>query len=164
VTEAAKYELVVGMATGSGLVGQYYLKDTNFVDGNPIKTKIDERIDFNTWRLDDSESFSYVTWTGYISFPHSGKFELEMTGVEGHCKLFIGNKLVVDSSGGSIGSYLALENVLYELAVEYSMNINRLLLKLYWSSSKISRQIVQVSHFFSSTEPIHGSPFHLTVL
>jgi len=160
--EASTYKFDVGLVTGSGLIGNYYLNETCFVDGVPTKTTIDKQIDFNTWRLD--ESFSHVTWTGYISFPHNGRFELELTGVEGHFTLFIGSKVVVDSNNGSsIGSFVAMENVLYELKMEYSMDINRLLLKMYWTSAKMSRHIVPGSHYFNAAEPIHGSPFQLTI-
>lgn len=139
--QASNYTIDVGMVTGSGLVGSYYLSETSLIDGLPTVTLIDEGIDFDAWSLD--ESFSHARWTGYIKFPHNGKFELELTGIEGICTLRIGSKLVVDSRyGSSIGSFVVMENVLYELEIEYSMEISRLLLKLYWTSSKISKQIV----------------------
>jgi len=162
VNEPSSYKIDVGMVTGSGLVGNYYLNETLLV---PTITMIDERIDFNAWHL--GKSFSHVTWTGYMSFPHNGKFELELTGIEGNCTVFVGSKIVVDSSlGSSIGSFNAVENVLYQLKIEYSiaMDINRLLLKMYWASAKMPKQIVPGSHYFNATEPIHGSPFHLTIL
>ena len=162
VNEPSSYKIDVGMVTGSGLVGNYYLNETLLV---PTITMIDERIDFNAWHL--GKSFSHVTWTGYMSFPHNGKFELELTGIEGNCTVFVGSKIVVDSSlGSSIGSFNAVENVLYQLKIEYSIaiDINRLLLKMYWASAKMPKQIVPGSHYFNATEPIHGSPFHLTIL
>ncbi|KAL7444122.1 hypothetical protein ACHAXM_009872 [Skeletonema potamos] len=160
--EASTYKLDVRLVTGSGLIGNYYLNETSFVDGVLIKTSIDKQIDFNTWRV--GEPFSHVTWTGYISFPHNGRFELELTGVEGHFTLFIGSKVVVDSNvGSSIGSFEAMEDVLYELKMEYSVDINRLVLKMYWTSAKMSRHIVPGSHYFHAAAPIHGSPFHLTI-
>ena len=88
-----------------------------------------------------------------------------MTGVEGQCRLYIGDTAVVDTSvGGSIGSFDAMDNVLYALEVEYSLNVERLLLKLFWSSTKLPQQIVPSNHLFHSSEPIHGSPFSLTVV
>ena len=163
VNKASAYTIDVGMVTGSGLVGSYYLNETSLIDGLPRVTLIDEGIDFDAWNL--GESFSHARWTGFIKFPHNGKFELEMTGIEGNCTLLIGSKLVVDSRhGSSIGSFVAMENVLYELDIEYSMAISRLLLKMYWTSAEISKQIVPGSHYFNATEPIHGSPFHLTIL
>ena len=158
---ASAYKVEVGMVTGSGLVGNYYLNEKLFVERAPTITMIDDLIDFNAWHV----SFSHATWTGYMSFPHSGTFELELTGIEGICRLFVGSKLIVDSNyGSSIGTFMAKENVLYEVKVEYSMDANRLLLKMYWTSAKMPKQNVPGRHYFNATEPIHGSPFHLTIL
>ncbi len=161
VDEASAYKVEVGMVTGSGLVGNYYLDEKSYVEGAPTITRIDDLIDFDAWQV----SVSHATWTGYVSFPHSGIFELELTGIEGICRLFVGAKLIVDSSyGSSIGTFMAKENVLYEVKVDYSMDVNRLLLKMYWASSKMPKQIVPSRHYFNTTEPIHGSPFHLIIL
>lgn len=158
---ASAYKVEVGMVTGSGLVGNYHLNEKSYVEGATPITMIDDLIDFNAWQV----TFSHATWTGYMSFPHSGLFELELTGIEGICKLFVGSKLIVDSNyGSSIGTFMAKENVLYEVKVDYSMDVNRLLLKLYWTSSKMPKQIVPGRHYFNAAEPIHGSPFHLTIL
>jgi hypothetical protein len=159
VDKSSTYQLEIGMVAGTGLLANYYQIG---IDDGPIESVIYEQIDF---RLDNGVPFSRVTWIGYISFPHAGQFDIELTGVEGQCRLQIGHTTVIDTSvGGSIGSFDAMDNVLYELEVEYSLNVDRLLLKLYWSSTKLPQQIVPSNHLFHSSKPIHGSPFSLTIV
>jgi hypothetical protein len=162
VGKSSTHKLEIGMVAGTGLLANYYQIDDN---GSPIESVIDEQIDFNSWRFDNRVPFSRITWTGYISFPHAGQFYLELTGVEGQCRLQIGHTTVIDTSVvGNIGSFDAMDYVLYALEVEYSLNVDRLLLKLYWSSTKLPQQIVPRNHLFHSSEPIHGSPFSLTIV
>ena len=157
VTEASTYNFDIEMATGLGLVAKYKLTGS----GSTI-TIVDDQIDFDVWELD--EAISNISWTGYVTFPHSGNFDFELTGVEGDWTLHVGQYLVVASRNGSyIGTFDAMENVLYEMKIDYSPDNHRLLLKMYWSSTKIPREIVPQSQLFNSTQPIHGSPFTLTI-
>ena len=73
-------------------------------------------------RLDDDALISNVRWLGFIEFPHTSIFDFELAEFEGHCKLWIGDKLVLDTEGESIfGSFEAIENILYEIKIEYSL-------------------------------------------
>jgi hypothetical protein len=73
--------------------------------------------------------FSYARWIGYLSFPHTTTFVFEMTGIEGRCKLLIGDEVVFDTDEDSlIGGFKAYKHVLYEMKIEYSMVRERFLL------------------------------------
>jgi hypothetical protein len=110
------------MITGSGLIGTYYANETSFKEGVPVTAVIDEQISFSIRRLNDKNLFSYVVWTGYLSFPHTSDFEFEVTGVEGSLKLWIGDRIVLDTDNGLIrGSFRAFVNIIYEIKIEYSL-------------------------------------------
>ena len=110
------------MITGSGLIGSYYSNETSFKEGVPVTTVIDEQISFSIRRLNDKNLFSHVVWTGYLSFPHTSDFEFEVTGVEGSLKLWIGDRIVVDTYNGSTrGSFRSFVNIIYEIKIEYSL-------------------------------------------
>ena len=138
---------------------------------------------FATWMY----RFAYARWVGYISFPLSTTFDLEMTGIEGKCKLLIGETLIFDTDKASItGSFNAYEHLLYEIQIEYS-TVRFLSMKctftfqpnltplacifLYRISIACccnyfghrSKQGV-IQNLFSSLAPIRGSPFNLTVI
>jgi hypothetical protein len=110
------------MVTGAGLIGEYYKNETSFKNYMPDYVVASERISFNNRRLDDNRLFSYARWMGYLSFPHTTTFHIEIVGIEGKCKLLIGDEVVFDTDkDSSIGSFRAYEHVLYEMNIEYSM-------------------------------------------
>lgn len=110
------------MVTKSGLIGNYFANETGFKEGLPDRIVIDEQLSFNTRRLDDKDLFSHVIWTGFISFPHTSDFEFEMTGIEGSLKLWIGDRIVLDTEKGSIrGKFRSFVNIIYEIKIEYSL-------------------------------------------
>ena len=104
------------MVTGAGLIGEYYKNETSFKNYMPDYVVSSERISFNNRRLDDNRLFSYARWMGYLSFPHTATFHIEIVGIEGKCKLVIGDAVVFDTDkDSSIGSFRAYEHVLYEM-------------------------------------------------
>ena len=110
------------MVTGAGLIGEYHKNDMSFKNYVPDYVVPGEQISFNTWRVDDKKLFRHVRWMGYISFPYTTTFDVDMTGIDGKCKLWIGDKVVLDADEeSSIGSFRAYEHVLYEIQIEYSM-------------------------------------------
>ena len=51
---------------------------------------------------------------------------IKLAGVEGHCKLWIGDEIVLDTGEESaLGSFGAIENVLFEIKIEYSLVSDR---------------------------------------
>ena len=73
---------------------------TCFEEGKPNQEVIEDRVDFS-----NNSVFNYYRWTGFISFPHTSIFELELREIAGSCKLWLGNDLVlndiIDDDGGS---------------------------------------------------------------
>ena len=116
---------------------------------------------------------------------------VKLAGVGGDCKLWISDRMVVLNKQSNIGSFRAIENILYEIKIEYStvrfwifseelfrvlvltimyyllvfaQDTHGIFLQLFWSSREMQKQIVPKNHLFSSARPIKDSPFHLTVL
>jgi hypothetical protein len=81
------------MVTGAGLIGEYYKNETSFKNYMPDYVVASEQISFNNRRLDDNRLFSYARWMGYLSFPHTTTFHIEIVGIEGKCKLLMGMRL-----------------------------------------------------------------------
>lgn len=80
----------------------------------------DKDINFDTKSLDDDSSFSDITWSGYISFPHAGTFDFGVTGIAGKCKVWIKDEMIIDSNDEfASGSFSATENILYAIKIEY---------------------------------------------
>lgn len=87
----------------------------------PGEMFVDEQIQFDIRSLSD-RLFSNIRWAGYIEFPHSSIYEFDVTGVEGHFKLWVGDGMIVDTENESAyGSFRAIENVLYDIKIEYSL-------------------------------------------
>ncbi|KAL7553689.1 hypothetical protein ACHAWF_017014 [Thalassiosira exigua] len=164
VSQPSTYEVDVRMVTRPGLLGEYYANETSFKEGNPSKEHVNGLINFNVRRMNDDSLFTHVRWMGFVKFPHTGVFQMEVSGAEGECRLWIGDEAVLETHEESAkANFEAMENVLYEIKIESSLDINRLILQLFWSSRKMKRQLVPSSNLFSSVEDIKGSPFHLTV-
>lgn len=110
------------MVYDSGLIGNYFVNETGFKEGVPDRIVVDEQISFNIRRFDVKNLFSHVIWTGFLSFPHTSDFEFEVAGVEGSLKLWIGDRIVLDTEKGPIrGSFRSFVNIIYEIKIEYSL-------------------------------------------
>ena len=119
LSHPSTYKIDISMVNGTGLIGEYYKNETSFRKLLPDYVVASEHISFNIRHMD--VSFRYARWVGYISFPLSTTFDLEMTGIEGKCKLLIGETLIFDTDKASItGSFNAYEHLLYEIQIEYS--------------------------------------------
>ena len=123
VSQPGTYEVDVRMVTSNGLIGEYYTNVTSFEEGKPNQVVIEDRVDFN-----NNSAFNYYRWTGFISFPHTSIFELELREIAGSCKLWLGNDLVLDITDDDVSStavrsfnFKAAENILYEMTIEYSL-------------------------------------------
>mmetsp|Transcript_23800 Transcript_23800/g.35125 ORF Transcript_23800/g.35125 Transcript_23800/m.35125 type:complete len:136 (-) Transcript_23800:807-1214(-) len=99
-----------------------YICRNRFLSGEPAATKIDNFIDFN-WGYgpvaDQPPDYVSIRWTGYIWFPHTGSFELELTNVDDRALLWIDGSLILDTHGHSKGIFHSIDNYLYDIRVEY---------------------------------------------
>ena len=132
----------------NGLKGEYF-KGTK-LEGSPVCTRIDDKIDFSWGWAAPCESVigsSYsVRWTGKITAPVSGKYQLGLTCMGGGSRLYFRNKLIIDrwdEPGGQIfeeqfsksGQYIPVElvkNQEYEIQIEFYKKVNINSIRLEW--------------------------------
>ena len=131
-----------------GLKGEYF-KGTK-LEGSPVCTRIDDKIDFSWGWASPCESVSKndysVRWSGKIIPPSSGKYKLGITSTGGGYRLYLGDKLLIDGWDqkpnqnfedqftGS-GQYAALDlekEKEYEIRVEFFKKININSIRLEW--------------------------------
>ena len=132
---------------GNGFVGNYF-DNVNFTK---LKlTKVDQVIDFD-WGdgspdpLIENGSFSIV-WDAYMVPPKTDKYTFYVYSDDG-ARLWVNNQMVLDAWSGHKGEELSgsiyLEgNKTYPLKLEYYQNTEKAAVKLYWSSSVLSRQLL----------------------
>jgi len=114
-----------------GLLGEYF--NNRELEGEPVLTRIDERIDFN-WDAASpapgvvaADLFS-VRWSGSFVAPGSGVYELGVLSDNG-CRLYLDGRLVIDSwiidKASSLRSiYVELEkNRVYPIRLEFFENV-----------------------------------------
>eukprot|EP00569_Conticribra_weissflogii_P001095 CAMPEP_0171357158 /NCGR_PEP_ID=MMETSP0878-20121228/46096_1 /TAXON_ID=67004 /ORGANISM="Thalassiosira weissflogii, Strain CCMP1336" /LENGTH=507 /DNA_ID=CAMNT_0011863191 /DNA_START=607 /DNA_END=2130 /DNA_ORIENTATION=- len=166
VSYASSYQIDVAMLTNSGIHGEYYLNKGSFKDGTPDNALIQSQLGFESERWAFNRRFTHFRWTGYISFPHTGDFQLQLDGIDGYGTIWIDEVHGIfrrhDKRSGL--DFKADENILYELKVEYvSVRSDRFSLQFLWSSRKIRQQIISKKYLFNTPKPIKGSPFDLIV-
>lgn len=132
---------------GSGIVGNYF----NNMDFTKLAlTKIDQAIDFD-WGygspdpLIENGSFSIV-WDAHIVSPKTDKYTFYVYSDDG-ARLWVNSQLVIDAWSGYkgeevSGSIYLEEGKTYPLKVEYYQSAEKAAIKLYWSSSVLSRQLL----------------------
>ena len=124
----ADFEPVPAEAFSSGLKSEYY--SNKELSGSPIVTRNDPQINFiwgNTIPPKQliENNFS-VRWTGRLTAPETGKYELGWRG-RGFVKVFLDNKVVLEESSNPRTSKLSTtiefaSGRIYDLKVEYSEN------------------------------------------
>ncbi len=81
-----------------GLTGEYF-SNTN-LEGSPEFTRIDERLDFGWTLFSPRPELAYdwysVRWTGELSAPGPGTFNIGIEGDDGY-RLYIDNELIIDN-------------------------------------------------------------------
>ncbi len=131
-----------------GLKGEYF--KGNKLEGNPVCTRIDDKIDFSWGWASPCESVSKndysVRWTGKILPPSSGKYRLGLTCTGGGCRLYFEGKLVVDAwsqkpnqnyedqftRSGQYASVDLVKGKSYDLRVEFYKKTNINSIRLEW--------------------------------
>jgi beta-glucosidase len=139
----------------SGLKAEYF--DNSTLSGKPVLQRIDDMINFN-WDSVAPDSalpvrnFS-VRWTGYLTFPASGKYTVHFRGIpraksvvdvtgEGQqtisgatpaVRIFLDNRLFLDSSTGQSSIELPADTVgTHAIRIEYSRVSNERYVSLEW--------------------------------
>jgi len=138
---------------GNGLKGAYY----NNTDFTSLKTvRVDENIDFD-WGMDapilymDADEFS-VRWTGQIQPLYSETYTFYTISDDG-VKLWVNGVKVIDnwtdhSSTENSGSIMLEAGKKYKIKLEYYDQTNDSIVKLLWSSTSQSEQIVPKSQLY----------------
>lgn len=114
-----------------GLLGEYY--NNRDLEGRPVLSRIDRQIDFN-WDTHtpapgvvNSDSFS-VRWTGTLTSPGSGIYELGVMSDNG-CRLYVDGNCLIDSWTTDLASslrsvYIELDHGRsYDIRVEFFENL-----------------------------------------
>lgn len=132
----------------NGLKGEYF--KGNNLEGEPVCIRIDDKIDFAWGWASPCESVARggysVRWSGRIKAPATGNYKLGLTCMGGGCRLFFGNKLMIDKwkePSGQIleaqfeksGKYVSLDmkqDSGYELKVEFYKRTNINSIRLEW--------------------------------
>lgn len=132
----------------NGLKGEYFKGSK--LEGNPVCVRVDDKIDFSWGWASPCESVSKndysVRWSGKITPPSTGKYQLGLTCTGGGCRLYIDNKLVVDAWSQApnqnfedqftkSGQYAPLnleKNKSYDIRVEFYKKTNINSIRLEW--------------------------------
>ncbi|MGG1518123.1 CehA/McbA family metallohydrolase [Paenibacillus oryzisoli] len=143
---------------GNGLKGDYF----NNIDlTSPVLSRTDPTVNYN-WGSGSpdasiaSDTFS-VRWTGQIRPQYSQKYNFYVK-FDGGVRLWVNGELLIDrwteQTNAEWTSFLTLTaNTDYDIRLEYFTNTGNSSVKLYWSSSSQSKQIVPQSRM-SETPPL----------
>ncbi len=123
-----------------GLKGEYF--SNSELNGEPVLTRIDPQLRFG-WTLfsPDPEKIDYdcysIRWTGKLTAPVTGTFEIGVEGDDGY-RIFINGKLVLDnwkkqSYQTKTVKYSFQKDKVYDLRVEYFETIGNARFNLIWN-------------------------------
>jgi beta-glucosidase len=124
--------------------GEYFAN--NRLEGAPVVTRADERIDFG-WTLNSPArgipfDWYSVRWTGTLTAPRGGVHQLGVEGNDGY-RLFVDGRLVVDDwKKQSYGSHLATVNLksgtTHDVRLEFFESTGNARIKLVWDAGVAS--------------------------
>ncbi len=123
-----------------GVKGEYF--SNSELNGEPVLTRIDPQLRFG-WTLfsPDPEKIDYdcysIRWTGKLTAPETGTFEIGVEGDDGY-RIFINGKLVLDnwkkqSYQTKTVKYSFQKDKVYDLRVEYFETIGNARFNLIWN-------------------------------
>jgi beta-glucosidase len=129
---------------GKGLLGEYFLGKE--MQGAPVLTRVDPRLDFN-WSSKAPDASMPLTnysarWTGWVTAPATAVYEFALTSDDGS-RLFLDNKLVVDNWGDH-GAYTKsvtmnlLAGQRHKITVEYYQATSDASIYLQWNAHSIA--------------------------
>ncbi|SDX06029.1 PA14 domain-containing protein [Paenibacillus sp. CF384] len=140
-----------------GLLGQYYLGNSDFSFGDYKGTSIDPQLNFTDLtpilkNMTGAEDFVNARWTGQIMPPADGDYTFYMMGDNGF-RLWIDNKLAIDHwvddwDKEQTSSPITLQgNHKYDFKVEYFEHNGGSNLFLRWSTPTLTKDIVPSNAF-----------------
>lgn len=126
--------------TVSGLKGEYF--NNIELQGTPALTRIDQEIAFS-WTLysPDKEKINYdfysARWTGTLTAPESGNFEIGIKGNDGY-RLYLDDKLIIDnwkkqSAQTKTIDYHFEKGKSYDIRIEYFETVGNVRFNLIWN-------------------------------
>lgn len=142
-----------GGAVLNGLCGVYY--DNNNFTGTSA-TRIDPTVDF-LWNDSPITGFSNDTfsirWTGSIQPSTSETYTIYTLSNDG-VRVWINNQLLIDSFSShwdkeDKATIALTSGQKYSIKIDYYDNTSKALMKLYWSTPTISKQIIPQSNLFT---------------
>lgn len=144
---------VADIASGSGLLGQYYNnKDlTSFV-----LSRTDKTVNFNWSKGSPASGIGVDTfsarWTGFVLPPATNTYTFYVKSDDG-VRLWVNDKLLVDNwvnqSAKEKSATISLSGgQKYSVKIEYYENTRTALMQFLWSSPSISKQIVPMSQLY----------------
>jgi hypothetical protein len=123
------------MPAGTGLTGQYYANAK--WDGRPVMSAVDPQPStaqlLERWNNEPPETFS-AAWTGQLSIIRPGLYYFSTTS-DGRSRLYVGNDLVVDNTGGDpngLAGRIRLDRGPHRVVLEYVHVARRPTLKWHW--------------------------------
>lgn len=130
-----------GENSEAGLKGEYF--SNSELNGEPVLTRIDPQLRFG-WTLfsPDPEKIDYdcysIRWTGKLTAPETGTFEIGVEGDDGY-RIFINGELILDnwkkqSYQTKTVKYSFQKDQVYDLRVEYFETIGNARFNLIWNA------------------------------
>eukprot|EP00960_Hanusia_phi_P015960 470550-Hanusia_phi.AAC.10 len=170
-SRSGKYQIDVRIAKQNGLNTTYYSDDNLTM---PTFSSIDSNIDYD-WGNESpyqngfSDIFS-VGWTGFLRarYQEVHTFQIQLPNPLERVKLWVDNEWIIDqwSSLQSIapsGTLFMSSQLLVDVEMQYRASTGQSKVQLWWNSLSQVDEIVPSSSFFSSADPIRGSPFGLSI-
>lgn len=125
--------------TASGLLGSYF--DNLTLTGSPVVSRIDKKVDF-MWTLGApdkqlAKDHYAVKWTGTISAPKSGTYQIGLEGNDGY-RLYLDGKLLIDqwekrSYHTRVVPFDFDKDKAYKVRVEFKETKGNAFIKLVWN-------------------------------
>ncbi len=143
---------IVDGKSQKGVFGEYFNNVT--LAGKPALTRIDQQIQFQ-WTLfsPDPEKLNYdfysVRWTGKLTAPKTGKFNIGIDGNDGY-RLYLNNKLIIDnwkklSKQTIVAEYSFEKDNIYDLRIEYYEPTGNAFFRLVWNADVINNETEEIN-------------------
>jgi hypothetical protein len=148
------FEAGVVRVASNGLVGTYY---DNIDFTNPKSTRVDATVNFD-WGQGSpdsnigAETFS-VRWTGFVKAKYSQTYTFTTRSDDG-VRLWVNNQKIIENwtnhaPTDNKGTIALQAGVVYPIKLEYYENYSGAVVKLLWSSSSQSQEVIPSAQLFT---------------
>jgi hyaluronate lyase len=153
---------------GTGLVGEYYSDQAEFV--NLKLTRTDTNINFNfTTRPVPGDHLS-IRWTGKLQAQHSGPHQFHADTDEG-VRLWIDGRLIVDNWTAhppyeveDTGSISLVAGRYYNITMEYFDKNGAAVARLFWTQPGGAKEIIPQSQLYPADQGLRATYFYNTTV